>query len=101
MLVSDPDVSSLWLAGLSGSELEGGDSYRFRLLLQEQQFLLNTAFDRYVEHGMRERADAMAGILASLLERYPSVPAPIWLPGTEDFRDEVQKQRSSMQVSED
>jgi len=93
MLASDPELSSLWRAGLAGEDLDADRKFRFAQLLREQQFLLVTAYDRYVLHDMRERADAMAGTLAALIERNPSIPEFLWLPGTEDFRDEMELQR--------
>lgn len=93
MLASDPVMSSLWRAGLAGEELDDDQKFRFALLLVEQQFLLLSAYDRYMQHDMSERANAMAGALASLIEGNPSIPEFVWLPGTEGFRDELERQK--------
>ena len=93
MLATDPEMSSLWRAGLAGEELDDDRIFRFDQLLQELQFLLLGAYDRYVEHDMSERANAMARFLALLIEGSPSIPEFSWLPGTEGFRDEVERQK--------
>jgi hypothetical protein len=46
MLTTDPNVSGLWQAGLAEEELDADQRFRFSVLVQEQQFSLNTAFDR-------------------------------------------------------
>jgi hypothetical protein len=93
MLASDPEMSSLWRGGLAGEELDDDQKFRFTLLLAEHQFLLITAYDRYMLHDMSERANAMAAGLARVIEENPSIPEFIWLPGTEGFRDELERQK--------
>ena len=90
--VENPDVAALWLAGLAGEELDAPQKFRFRQLLEERQFLFNTAYDRYIAHDMQERAEAMARALALLISDNPSMPKLGWLPGTEMFRREVEAQ---------
>ena len=93
MLAADPELSSLWRAGLAGEEFDDDRKFRFSLLLQERQFLFGSAYTRYVVHNMTERANGMAGVLALLIESNPSIPEFSWLPGAEEFRDEVERQR--------
>jgi hypothetical protein len=93
MLASDPEMSSLWRGGLAGEELDDDQKFRFSLLLLEQQFLLVSAYDRYMLHDMSERAIAMAAGLARLIEGNPFIHEFVWLPGTEGFRDELERQK--------
>ena len=97
MLATNPELSTLWRAGLAGEELDDDGRFRFGALLVEQQFLQLGAYGRYIEHDMVERANAMALVLALLIENNPSIPEFSWLPGTEEFRDEVERQRTSIQ----
>jgi len=101
MLATDSAISSLWRAGLAGDDLDEDQRFRFSELLQEQQFLLNTAYDRYVQYDMSDRANMMARALAVRSEQNPSIPKPIWLPGTEEFRDEVERQRRLYRDTQD
>lgn len=48
---------------------------------------------------MVKRAKAMARGLALLIENNPSIPEFFWLPGTEGFCDEVERQRAGIQQS--
>jgi hypothetical protein len=93
MLASDQEMSSLWRAGLAREELDDDQKFRFTLLLAEHQFLLLSAYDRYMQHDMSERANAMARGLAHLIEGNAFIPEYDWLPGTEGFRDELERQK--------
>ena len=83
MLATDPELSSLWRAGLAGEELDADRKFRFTQLLVEWPFLLISAHDRYVEHDMCARANAMARVLAVLVEKNPSIPEFSWQHETE------------------
>ena len=99
MLATNPELCTLWRAGLAGEELDDDGRFRFGALLVEQQFLQLGAYGRYIEHDMVERANAMALVLALLIKNNPSIPEFSWLPGTEEFRDEVERQRAGIQQS--
>jgi hypothetical protein len=94
MLAANPELASLWRVGLAGEELDVDQRLRFRQLQSEYQYLFATAYDRFMVHGMPERAQAMADALALLIEQNPQMPEFTWQdPGTEEFNQEVEAAR--------